>query len=74
MDRREPKVDASTDLQAVLAELIEREPLFHREEFGRTRDDFEAMTEPEFFEVGASGRRYSRRYSRRYVIDESLQR
>lgn len=57
-------------LPGVLAELIKREPLFHREEFGRTRDDFEAMTEPEFCEVGASGRHYSRQY----VIDGLVRR
>jgi hypothetical protein len=46
----------------VLNELIKRKPLFHRPEFGTTRQDFEAMTVAEFWEVGASGRRYSRQY------------
>jgi hypothetical protein len=46
----------------VLAELIKREPLFHRPEFGTTRQDFENMTVETFWEVGASGRRYSREY------------
>jgi hypothetical protein len=49
----------------VMMELKKREPLFHREEFGLTREDYERMTETEFWEVGASGRRYSREY----VID-----
>ena len=49
----------------VMAELQKREPLFHREEFGLMRNDYERMTEAEFWEVGASGRRYSREY----VID-----
>ena len=44
----------------VMAELMKREPLFHREEFGTTREDYERMTDPDFWEVGASGRRYSR--------------
>jgi len=43
-----------------LAELSRREPIFHRPEFGTTRSDFEAMTADSFWEVGASGRRYSR--------------
>ena len=44
----------------VLEELIRREPIFHRGEFGRTRADFEKITVPDFWEVGASGQRYSR--------------
>jgi hypothetical protein len=46
----------------VLDELIKREPIFHRPEFGTTRQDFENMTIETFWEVGASGRRYSRKY------------
>jgi hypothetical protein len=46
----------------VLKELIRREPIFHRPEFGTTRLDFENMMEPAFWEVGASGRSYSRAY------------
>ena len=45
---------------SVLNELIQREPLFHHPEFGRTRQDFENMTDTAFWEVGASGRRYDR--------------
>ena len=32
----------------------------HRPELGTTRDDFEHLTDPGFWETGASGRRYSR--------------
>ena len=46
----------------ILAELASREPIFHRPEFGTTRADFERMTMPDFWEVGASGRRYSREF------------
>ena len=48
------------DLAGVLAELSSREPIFHRQEHGTTRADFERMTMPDFWEVGASGRAYSR--------------
>lgn len=48
--------------QDVLRELAAREPIFHRAEFGTTRADFETMMAPEFWEVGASGRRYSREF------------
>jgi hypothetical protein len=47
-------------LTDILAELSAREPIFHRPEFGTTRADFEKMTVEDFWEVGASGRIYSR--------------
>lgn len=47
-------------LSGVLEELSHREPIFHTARFGRTLDDFERATSPDFWEVGASGRRYSR--------------
>jgi len=50
------------ELLAVLEELKLREPIFHHPEFGTTRRDYENMTDPEFWEVGASGRRYSREF------------
>ena len=54
------------ELRDVLAELSNREPLFHRAEFGTSRADFEKMMAQEFCEVGASGRCYSREF----VLDE----
>lgn len=58
----EPSLVTDPKLEGVLNELIQREPIFHRPEFGTSRSDFEALTEPTFWEVGASGRRYSREY------------
>ena len=52
----------SPELLAVLEELKLREPIFHHPELGTTRRDYEAMTDAEFWEVGASGRRYSREF------------
>jgi len=49
-------------LLGILEELKSREPIFHRQEFGTTRSDFESMMHPDFWEIGASGRRYSRDY------------
>jgi hypothetical protein len=66
----EPHLVTDPRLMNVLQELTVREPIFHRPEFGTTRGDFERMTEPEFWEVGASGRRYSREY----VLDELAKR
>jgi hypothetical protein len=60
-------VPATTpELEAVLNELSNREPIFHRSEFGTTRSDFEKMTMEDFWETGASGHRYSRQF----VLDE----
>ncbi len=51
-----------SSLQRVTEELAAREPIFHRPEFGTSRADFEAMMDDGFFEVGASGKKYSRQF------------
>jgi len=56
----EPTLITAPELEGVLAELSRREPIFHRPEFGTTRADFERMTAEDYWETGASGRRYSR--------------
>lgn len=53
-------------LLPVLEELRRREPIFHTAEFGSTRADFEKSTAPDYWEAGASGRRYSREF----ILDE----
>jgi len=58
----EPDLFTAPELLGVLEELRQREPIFHRPEFGTSRADFERMTEADFWEVGASGRRYSRQH------------
>lgn len=45
---------------AVRAELLAREPIFHKPEFGTTREAYIAQTAEDFWEVGASGRVYDR--------------
>jgi hypothetical protein len=50
------------DLLRVFEELRRREPIFHTADFGTTRVDFENAMAPEYWEVGASGRRYSREF------------
>jgi hypothetical protein len=56
----EPTLTTEPEMQDVLAELASREPIFHHSEFGTTRADFERMTAEDYWETGASGRRYSR--------------
>jgi hypothetical protein len=72
----EPTLATAPHLIPVLEELRRREPLFHRPELGTSRRDFEDMTDASFWEVGASGRRYSREFildtleNRRLQLDE----
>jgi hypothetical protein len=56
----EPSLVTDPALTGVLADLQAREPIFHHPELGTTRADFENMMAADFWEVGASGRRYSR--------------
>ena len=48
------------ELLPVFEELRRREPIFHTPEFGITLADFESVMTPDYWEVGASGRRYDR--------------
>jgi hypothetical protein len=72
----EPSLVTDPALTGVLAELRAREPIFHHLELGTSRADFENMMVADFWEIGASGRRYSRetvlaelqrRYAGKYV-------
>ena len=62
----EPNLVTDPKHLTVLQDLMQRESIFHRPEWGTTRRDFEHMMEAAFWEVGASGRRYGREY----VLDE----
>jgi len=58
----EPGRITAAEHATALEELRQREPVFHRPEFGTTRADFENVMDDAFWEIGASGRRYSREY------------
>ena len=62
----EPDRATAAELEMTLRELRAREPLFHRPELGTTRADIDRMIAEDFWETGASGRRYSRAF----VLDE----
>ena len=51
-----------SELDAVLAELSAREPIFHRREFGTNREALLDMTADDFWEIGASGKIYHRHF------------
>lgn len=61
-DRDVRPASSDAELEEVMQSLGEREPLFHRKEHGFARADFERMTSPDFHEIGASGRCYSRQF------------
>jgi hypothetical protein len=56
-------------LASVLKELRRREPIFHVAEFGNTTADFEKLMSRDYWEVGASGRRYSREFILAHLRD-----
>jgi hypothetical protein len=47
-------------LNAILDELRQLEPIFHTPDFGLELADADRRMAPDYWEVGASGRRYSR--------------
>lgn len=58
----QPVLTTAPHLQPVLEALKPLEPLVYAANAGKTRDYFEQLLAPEFWEVAASGRRYSRAY------------
>jgi hypothetical protein len=52
--------DVEPTLPEIQAELSRREPIFHHPEFGTSRADFDKMMVEDYWEIGASGRRYDR--------------
>ena len=49
-------------LGGVLEELRTLEPIFHTPDFGATLSEFDRRMAPDYWEVGASGHRYSREF------------
>lgn len=59
----EPTLSTPEALAPVLAELQQLEPLFHAACADASIPRFEQLVSPDFWEVGASGRRYSRAFA-----------
>ncbi len=57
-----PLARTDAELGVILGELLPLEPIFHTKAFGLTRADLEKRMSPDYWEVGASGRRYSREF------------
>ena len=62
-------MDGDAELPPILEELRRLEPIFHTPEFGRTGADFERRMAPDYWETGASGRRYSREFILRHLAE-----
>jgi hypothetical protein len=66
----EPNLETAPEVADVLAELSQLEPIFHWPPADMSHDSLEKMTVDDFWEVGASGRRYAREF----VLDVLAQR
>ena len=65
----EPILSTPDALQPVLRELQALEPIFHSAYFDATPGKFEQLVAPDFWEVGASGNRYSREFCLRVLSE-----
>lgn len=66
LDSMEPNLVTAPELSGTLEELSRLEPTFHWPDRGTSREELARMTVEDFWETGASGRRYSREF----VLDE----
>ena len=57
-----PWQNSEPNLENILKELIAREPIFHRPEWGTRRSDYKNMIVDDYWEVGASGKRYGTQF------------
>jgi hypothetical protein len=66
-----PPAFPTTDpaLKPLLAELSAYEPIFHRPAFAATLEDFDRLMASDYWEVGASGRRYNRAFILQMLAD-----
>lgn len=65
----EPARITKSELRSIQEQLAALEPIFHHPELGTSREAYEAMTVADFWEVGASGRRYSRQFIIETLVD-----
>lgn len=66
MASQQPFAHTEPDLLPLLDDLRRREPIFHTPAFGT---DYKQAMAPDYWEVGASGRRYSRDFILRWMSD-----
>jgi hypothetical protein len=66
----EPNLVFEKSLEPVLEKLKQLEPLIYAANDGKQREYFDQLLAPEFWEVGASGKKYSRQF----VLDVLVER
>lgn len=69
----EPVLFTPQHLMPYLEELRALEPLFHAAHASATPRLFEELVAPEFWEIGASGRNYSRAFALHVLTDRPTQ-
>lgn len=69
----EPSLTTPDALQPVLEALRALEPIFHSAHRDATPEKFEQLVAPEFWEVGASGNRYSRAFALKVLSERTAQ-
>lgn len=65
----EPNLETPEHLRDALAKLVALEPRYHAAAPDATPQWFDRLVAPDFWEIGASGRRYSRAFSRKVLIE-----
>jgi hypothetical protein len=70
MLRHDAFTQTEPELLPVLEELRRYEPIFHTQEFGLAAADGDRRMAPDYWEVGASGRRYSRAFILRHLEEK----
>lgn len=69
MDKAAEFARVEAGLERALEELRRREPIFHTKAFGLTAEAREFAMDAAYWEVGASGRRYSRAFIQRMLVE-----
>jgi hypothetical protein len=71
MESKPSSTHPSDELLPILEELRRREPIFHTAEFGSSIADYDRNMAPDYWEVGASGKQYSREFILRSLDGKS---
>jgi hypothetical protein len=70
MEKESVFAQVEAGLEELLKELRQIEPVFHKNAASWTAAARESMIAPDFWEVGASGRRYSREFILRLLAED----
>ena len=56
-------------IEAIKLELLNLEPLFHHQELGTSKEIFESMITDDYWEVGASGKVYTKEFIIKTLVE-----